>query len=323
MNRTDRLVALVMLLQSRRVITAAEMAAHFEITERTVYRDLAALGEGGVPIIGEPGVGYSLMRGYQLPPVMFSSQEAFSLVTAGLLAERMTDDSVRQPMRTALGKLTAVLPVDLQSKVHHLSKSMHIGTLRPGSGPVSLSSVQTAMADRHVLQIHYHGALRGQPTHRTIEPLGLVFYLDHWHLIAWCRLREEVRDFRVDRIVGCEILLEKSPPRPEFNLESYTAQCWQQKTYETAELELDHQIVEGIKRHWGPYLHIDAETERGIIATVQYDNAEYLAHALLSHGNKVRIISPKSLRTAVVKLAQQALTHHGQATKKSPTEIHS
>src|ERR1700761_9425242 len=105
MNRTDRLVALVMLLQSRRVTTASHMAAHFEVTERTIYRDLAALGEAGVPILGEAGVGYSLMRGYHLPPVMFSPDEALALVTGGLLAERLTDDKMRAAIRSALDKV--------------------------------------------------------------------------------------------------------------------------------------------------------------------------------------------------------------------------
>ncbi|HSI11296.1 MAG TPA: HTH domain-containing protein, partial [Chthoniobacter sp.] len=138
MNRTDRLVALVMYLQSRRVCTAAQMAEHFEITERTVYRDLAALGEAGVPILGEAGVGYTLMRGYHLPPVMFSPDEALALVTGGLLAERMTDDTTRSAIRSALGKVNVVLPADLQRRVHRLRESMQISGRKPGVGPVSL-----------------------------------------------------------------------------------------------------------------------------------------------------------------------------------------
>jgi predicted DNA-binding transcriptional regulator YafY len=140
MNRTDRLVALVMMLQSRRVTTAAEMAAHFEITERTVYRDIAALGESGVPIVGEPGVGYSLMRGYHLPPVMFSPDEAFALITGGLLTERMTDGSMRPAVRSALGKVTAVLPGPLQSRVERLRKTMVVGGRAPAQGAVPPSA---------------------------------------------------------------------------------------------------------------------------------------------------------------------------------------
>ena len=97
-----------------------QLAAHFGLTERTIYRDLVALGEAGVPIVGEAGVGYSLRRGYHLPPVMFSPAEALALATGGLFAERMTDASVGESIRLALGKVSAVLPPDLQDRVQRL-----------------------------------------------------------------------------------------------------------------------------------------------------------------------------------------------------------
>src|SRR5882762_8641742 len=114
MNRTDRLVAMVLFLQGRRVVRAMELAEHFEITERTVYRDISALCEAGVPISGEAGVGYSLMKGYQLPPVMFTAEEATSLFVGGELVKQFTDASLQAPMMSALDKLRAVLPRDRQ-----------------------------------------------------------------------------------------------------------------------------------------------------------------------------------------------------------------
>lgn len=316
MNRTDRLVALVMLLQSRRVITAAEMAAHFEITERTVYRDLAALGEGGVPIVGEPGVGYSLMRGYQLPPVMFSTQEAFALVTGGLLAERMTDDSVRGPMRTALGKLTAVLPGDLQGRVHHLREAMQVQGRKPGCGPVPLSRVQMAMAERRVMRLGYKDAARGEATSREVEPLGLVFYLDHWHLIAWCRLRGDVRDFRVDRILECDLLAEPSPPRADFDLADYLSRCHQPANASVAELVFHPRLMETVRRHWGPALREECHEPEGVRVRLSCGEVTYLARWLLGFGDKVRVIAPEALRQSVVQAAKAAISHH--AEKKSP-----
>jgi predicted DNA-binding transcriptional regulator YafY len=310
MNRTDRLVALVMLLQSRRVITAAEMAAHFEITERTVYRDLAALGEAGVPIVGEPGVGYRLMRGYQLPPVMFSTQEAFSLVTGGLLAERMTDDSVRGPMRTALGKLTAVLPADLQGRVHHLREAMQIHHRKPGAGPVPLSRVQMAMAERRVLRVRYLGLQRAEATLRDVEPLGLVYYLDHWHLIAWCRSREAVRDFRVDRIQEAELLTEPSPPRPDFDLADYLACAQLPETQREADLSFHPLLMESVRRHWGPALREEAPEAQGVRVRLLFGDVMYLARWLLSFGDKVCLHAPPSLRVAVLQAAQEAIRHH-------------
>lgn len=311
MNRTDRLVALVMLLQSRRVITASEMAEHFEITERTVYRDLAALGEGGVPIVGEPGVGYSLMRGYQLPPVMFSTQEAFALVTGGLLAERMTDASVREPIRTALGKLAAVLPADLQARVHHLRDAMQVHG-RTGSGPVPLSRVQMAMAERRVMRLRYAGAVGGEALVREVEPLGLVFYLDHWHLIAWCRLREDVRDFRVDRILECELLAEPTPPRPDFDLAAYLSRCHQPENAMVAELVFHPRLMETVRRHWGPALREEHHEERGVRVVLACGEARYLARWLLSLRDQVRVIAPETLRLAVISAAHSAIAHHSE-----------
>jgi predicted DNA-binding transcriptional regulator YafY len=311
MNRTDRLVALVMLLQSRRVITAAEMATHFEITERTVYRDLAALGEGGVPIVGEPGVGYRLMRGYHLPPVMFSPEEAFSLVTGGLLAERMTDDSVGGPMRTAMGKLTAVLPADLQQRVHGLQTAMHVSARKPSTGSVPLSQVQVALAERRVMRLRYLGASRGHATERDVEPLGLLFYLDHWHLIAWCRLRNEVRDFRVDRLVDCELLHEPSPPRHDFDLTAYLTNSCLPVTSEVADLEFHPRLIEAVRRHWGPLLLAETVAENDWVRVqISYGESDYLARWLLAFGDQLRIITPENLRKQLIQAGQEAILHH-------------
>src|SRR6266853_3697916 len=112
MNRVDRLLALILFLQSRRVVTAEQMAAHFELSVRTIYRDLVALGQAGVPIAAEAGVGYTLMRGYHLPPVNFTTKEASALVTGGLLVEQFADAAVKAQMQSALLKVRAILPRD-------------------------------------------------------------------------------------------------------------------------------------------------------------------------------------------------------------------
>lgn len=314
MNRTDRLVSMVMLLQSRRVITAAQLAEHFEITERTVYRDLAALGEGGVPIVGEPGVGYSLMSGYCLPPVMFSPEEAFAFVTGGLLVERMTDASMRDAIRSAMGKVTAVLPSGLQGRVDRLRKTMVIGTRPPTKGSVPLSTVQRAMAEGRVLRLDYLGAARGTHTERLVEPRGLVFYMDHWHLIAWCRLREDMRDFRVDRIVRCDTLPEPIPPCPGFNLDEHLAKCVVPDRSEFAVIEVPAVILETVRRFWGPT--IVEEQISGRKAQVRFafrpEGLGYVARWLLSLGTDAEIVSPDILRDKVAALALATAEHHRQ-----------
>lgn len=318
MNRTDRLVSMVMLLQSRRVITAAQLAEHFEITERTVYRDLAALGEGGVPILGEPGVGYSLMSGYTLPPVMFSPEEAFAFVTGGLLVERMTDASMRDAIRSAMGKVTAVLPSGLQGRVDRLRKTTVIGTRPPTKGSVPLTTVQRAMAEGRVLRLNYLGAARGEPTERLVEPRGLVFYMDHWHLIAWCRLREDMRDFRVDRIVRCETLPEPIPPCPEFNLNEHLARCIVPERSEFAVIEIPDYLLEGVRRFWGPTI-VKEEPLPGRRARVRFafraEGIPYVSRWLLSLGTDAEIVSPEVLREKVAEMAQATAEHHRRGLK--------
>jgi len=317
MNRTDRLVSMVMLLQSRRVITAAQLADHFEITERTVYRDLAALGEGGVPVVGEPGVGYSLMSGYCLPPAMFSPDEAFAFVTGGLLVERMTDASMRDAIRSAVSKVTAVLPPGLQGRVDRLRKTMVIGVRSPTKGSVPLSTVQRAMSEGCVLRLNYLGAARGEPTERLVEPRGLVFYLDHWHLIAWCRLRKDMRDFRVDRIVRCETLPEPIPPHPGFNLNQHLAKCVVPERSEFAVIEVPDRLLESVRRFWGPTIVEEQITGRRarIRFAFRPEGFDYVARWLLSMGTDAEILSPEALRVKVADLALATAEHH--QTKKA------
>ena len=320
MNRTDRLVALVMLMQSRHVTTAARMAEHFEVTERTIYRDLAALGEAGVPILGEAGVGYSLMRGYHLPPVMFSSEEALALVTGGLLTERMTDDTTRAAIRSALDKVSVVLPSDLQRRVHRLRESVRVHGLKPDAGPVPLGKLQTALADARVVRMRYRGIDRGETTVREVEPLGLAYYLGHWHLVAWCRLRKDVRDFRADRIHAVEISAKASPPHADFDLEKYLATAWMPEPRQTVQIEFHPRLVETVRRYWGPAIVEERSSAEGVRITFTHHSREigHVARWLLSFGRQVRVVGPVALRDEVIVQAREALEHHQRAKSQEP-----
>ena len=317
MNRTDRLVSLVMLLQSRQVMTAADMAAHFEITERTIYRDLAALAEGGVPILGEPGVGYSLMRGYKLPPVMFTSEEAAALVTGGMLAEQMTDRSVRGPMRTALAKLTAILPAAQQNLAHRLREAMSVQSQKP-DGSVPLSHIQSATAARQVLRLTYSDATRGQTTERDVEPLGLVHSLDQWHLIAWCRLRSDIRDFRVNRIVHCQPQPEHLPKRDDFDLRTYLSSYCGESDICGALIEVHPSLAEMVKHYGG----MTAAPRGGESDWIRYHlltpSLDYTARWIVGLGDRVRVIEPAALAQKVLVIAEAAFRHHKMASYKSP-----
>src|SRR6185436_16031964 len=161
MNRTDRLVAMVMHLQGRRLVRAEDMAAHFEVSVRTIYRDIAALGEAGVPIAGEAGVGYSLVRSYHLPPVMLTADEAAALFVGGEMVRQFADASLSEPMNAALDKLRAVLPRDRQEHVERLARQTIIMRRAGSSTPTDpaahpwLLGVQRGVAQRRVLRLRY------------------------------------------------------------------------------------------------------------------------------------------------------------------------
>ena len=230
MNRTDRLVAMVLHLQGRRVVRAEELARHFSVNIRTVYRDISALGEAGVPISGEAGVGYCLVKGYQLPPVMFTAEEATSLFVGGELVKQFTDASLHTPMVSALDKLRAVLPRDRQDHIERLTqRTLVYGRPTQRGAPEAaaqrwLLPVQQGVVARRVLRLGYRGRGQETDTAREVEPLGVVFYGGLWYLVAWCRLREDYRHFRVDRIRQLELRPESFPPRAGFSLAEHMAQ---------------------------------------------------------------------------------------------------
>lgn len=157
-----------------------------------------------MPIGSEAGTGYFIVDGYHLPPVMFTQDEAGSLLLAGKLVDKMADKSVRQAYTSALHKIKAVLNADGKDHLQHLDSNMAV-FLRSTQDASSefpndfMTSIQGALAKKHVLRINYTNT-HGLCTEREVEPLGVSYYGMAWHLIGWCRLRKEYRDFRSDRI---------------------------------------------------------------------------------------------------------------------------
>src|SRR6266581_1653555 len=268
MNRVDRLMAIVVRLQSRRVLRAEDIAAHFEISVRTVYRDIAALGEAGVPIMAEAGVGYSLVKGFHLPPVMFTAEEASALSLGGVLVEHLTDASLRKQMDSALMKIRSVLPRERQDYLDRLERSTAVVsrglTPIPRLSSETLIPVQRALAERRVLAMDYQGLQRREMTKRHVEPLGLVYYADHWHLIAYCRLRRDVRDFRTDRICKLQMQSEYFTGHADFSVKRYLDAASQQGKFETARVRFKPEVIELVRREWSCRLVEEKTDSEGI-----------------------------------------------------------
>lgn len=313
MNRIDRLMATLLLLQGRRVITAEDIAGHFEISLRTVYRDIAALSEGGVPIVAEAGVGYSLLNGYQMPPVMFTPEEASALFMGGHLVENLTDPSLEAQMRSALLKIRSVLPRGHQDRLDRLQRATAVlaGPFpNPDGESAVLTGIQSALSQRRVLDIAYQTKGAGPATRRQVEPLGLVFYSERWHLIGYCRLRKDFRDFRTDRITSLKTTSEVFEAHPDFSLRDHI-DSWRE-AHERKEIvvRVHRPLLDRFRR--GCFGGTVEERWEGdwLRATILSDECDYLAGWLLSFGTSVEIVEPASLRERMVTMARRWMEHH-------------
>ncbi|MBY0426547.1 MAG: YafY family transcriptional regulator [Cytophagales bacterium] len=200
MNRIDRLIAMLTTLQSKKFVTADFIADKYEISIRTVYRDLKALGEIGVPIAFEDGRGYSILQGFFLPPVLLTSEEANALVLISSLSEKFADKSTKKHIENALNKIKAVLRTADKGKADKLQSQIKIYNPPTTEEPTDfLTGIQNAITNKTELEIEYVNN-SSEHSKRKIEPIGLTFYSNQWHLIAWCWTRNAYRDFKVNRI---------------------------------------------------------------------------------------------------------------------------
>jgi len=200
MNRIDRLFGILILLQTKKYVSADKIADQFEISIRTVYRDIKALTEQGIPISFEQPKGYFIVQGYFLPPVSFNSDEANALLIMERLVSGFTDQSILKHYTTALNKIKAVLRSSQKEKLEFLGKNMILRLPDSIKNEFEyLSALQNAISSQCIIEIAYTNN-NAETSKREVEPIGLLFYAFNWHLIAWCHLRTEYRDFRVSRI---------------------------------------------------------------------------------------------------------------------------
>ena len=211
MNHLERLNAILIQLQSKRIVKALEIAERFGISLRTVYRDIRALEASGVPIGAEAGVGYFLMENYKLPPVMFTKEEASALLFGEKLIEKMSDDRVKAQFCSALTKIKAILNPEEKDRLEKLNDHIAVLNFTPGTGDENhlfLHEIQQSLVQKQVLELNYQAGYGAPATKRLVESIGLCNYSRRWHLFAWCQLRSEYRDFRLDRIKGLKITNE-------------------------------------------------------------------------------------------------------------------
>jgi predicted DNA-binding transcriptional regulator YafY len=205
MNRIDRLFGILTIIQSRKFIPAERIADRFEISIRTVYRDVRALCELGIPISFEKNKGYFIVNGYFLPPISFTNEEARSLLLIEAITSLFADQSTISHFSSALSKVKAVLKSSQKEGLDTLNRNMHVQFPRDMKIQFNhLPTIQQAIITKTVLDLEYQNN-KGESSKRQVESIGLVFYALNWHLIAWCHLRQGYRDFKIPHMLSLKL----------------------------------------------------------------------------------------------------------------------
>lgn len=312
MNRFDRVTAILIHLQAKRKVSGATLAEQFGVSLRTIYRDLRTLEEAGVPLLGEPGVGYSLAEGYRLPPVMFTREEATALLTAEKLAAHLTDAPTAQLSGAAMDKVRAVLRRPDRDHLDLLAP--HIQVLSPRGQAGHLPAYQqlvAAIAMHHVVRLRYQTAENQVATTRDIEPISL-FLSRHWHLVAYCRLRQTIRNFRLDRMQNLELLPETYAVRPSL-LQQHWAEEARRRPRARVVLRFQPlnllpalvQHLHDTKYQYG-WAHEQRLPDGQLEMTLFIGELPYVATWLLPYAGALTIMEPVALTTSLRALAQRA-----------------
>ena len=311
MNRIDRLSAILIQLQSRRLVKAQQIADKFSISLRTVYRDVHALQEAGVPIIGEAGTGYSLMEGYKLPPVMFNQDEASALLTAAKLMQSKTDATSSKNYSSALDKIKAVLRWAEKDHIEeideHIAIVQHSSIRYEAPENLHLQPILKAIANGVVVDIRYTSIEKQEITQRKIEPVGIFNLGSHWHLIAFCRLRNDYRNFRTDKIEKLMLTDEKiSKTHP--SLQQFLNKTQTEREVKKVVIEVEKEIL----KYFGDQKYYNGFVKEEIIddyvrMTFLSGSLQGFARWFMLFGDRAKIIEPLELNNIVTSIAENIL----------------
>jgi len=317
-NRIDRLLGYILTLQGGGRRTAAELAARFEVSRRTVYRDLEALAQLGVPLVASPGHGYSLAPGYHLPPVMLTAEEASALALAGGLFRRFVAQEGRKSLEAALQKVDAALPSETREQVAETCRRVCLISWPHRAMPLDGELprlVRRAMAERRSMAFEYHARGTGEAGERRVDPHALIFYAGDWHLVGYCHQRREERQFRLSRMEAPRLLdahftmpqaadardfWANREPVPGTHAEHGRGEC-------VARLRFPPDAARWARERRHYAWEREEETPEGLVVTVRVERWEEVLPWLLGWGGEVQVLDPPELRARVAAEARRML----------------
>jgi len=317
-----RLLSLILLLQSRASWKSAELAAELNVSERTIFRYMGMLDEIGIPLYSERGPygGFSLVRGYRLPPLIFSAEEATVLYMGAHLVREVWGQTYEDAVTSVTAKLDNVLPDDLREEVADARQSLVIlgGLTRRDYRPWEpmIHTLRQCIANRRCVRLQYRGATRQEETERIVEPYAMMLRWGLWYLVGFCRLRQDLRTFRLDRIQEATALEERCATPRDFSAREYLERTL------TAAAEPVHQVVVHLEasaaavtrdRH-GTWMQLEDHPDGSITARFSVPELDWAAGWVLSHGGAARAVQPPELIARVRQTARAALRQYSGET---------
>jgi len=313
MNRTDRLLAIVLELQGKGKQRAEDLAATFETSKRTIYRDIQALGQAGVPLISVPGHGYSLMKGYFLPPLSFTTDEATMLLLGSDFMAQNFDAQYRAAAQLAGRKIAGVLPEKLRDEVHYLQSNIRfivMGGPERSAEPEMLQQLRRAIIERTIVRFRYHTRHaedgRDAQSTREADPYSLMHISNAWYLAAYCHMRQGMRHFRLDRMENLELLAKTFTRRTDFQMDNNQGR----ERNITVRALFDKEVARWVHESRSYYTLTEEETSEGLMVTLRVRQESEVLQWLLSWGRHVHILEPESLRKRLVEEAEGMLRNH-------------
>ncbi|WP_321480542.1 YafY family protein [uncultured Bacteroides sp.] len=306
MNRIDRLSAILVQLQSRSLIKANDIAERFEISLRTVYRDIRALEEAGIPIIGNPGIGYSLIKGFKLPPLMFTQAEAIAFLTAEKLVNELTDAGSIEHYNSGMDKIRAIMGYADKDILENVETSISVfKTCKSEIYKTNmLQPILQSVHKRKRINITYFSDYKQETSEREIEPIGIFFSRTNWYLAAFCLKRKDYRTFRIDRIETI-VETEKAYTTQHPSLKNFMDNTRRTQNLEEIVIRLPkdkEKIIGDDKYYYGLILKKDAG--QSVELTFLTFSIDKFAHWYLSFADIATIISSEKFKDKVRNIIQ-------------------
>lgn len=306
-KRFDRIVAILIQLQSKKIVKAQELADRFECSLRTIYRDIRTLEASGVPIYSEAGVGYALMDGYRLPPVMFTREEVSSFIAAEKLMQKFTDPSLGSHYASAMYKLKSVLRGTDKDWLSNIESKILMQSQEPlfhDSSPNTLAVLFESIAEKKQILLSYKTIEAQEPSNRNIEPVGVFHDHNNWYFLGYCHLRNDYRQFRTDRIEG----IQKTDLKFTIEHDSLETYLVKSETIPTTKVRiLVSRKILNYLRYEQKYHGYVSEKEVGDEIEMTFmsrDTQEGFARWFLMFGDYATILEPESLKTRVIELLE-------------------